>query len=314
MAGAVQMESGVLYSSTMAQVRGVTTVRMDAQVSYTDVRVMDRGKPLEQRPIMNYVPINLSFDKYKQDNSLEQMLGLINSTGLLANIYDTTSTSATYGIRSMQMLLAPMSSQNYNSLYDIKSGVLTSYSVQGSVSEPIRQSVAFQCLYVSGSPFFGQRDPTNYASSIVRPEGQNLTGIQFTGMGITGFNIQSFSFGVNFTRTTIMQLNSRYPTSRPITDCVATLQVQGYFDGLNNSFSGFNGIVNGQGTPIYGTVGLTMLPANASPCTITSINPYWTNLSINGQVGGFTTASISLEMPIGPNYLETGDGSVVIFS
>ncbi len=71
------------------------------------------------------------------------------------------------------------------------------------------------------------------------------------------------------------------------------------------------------GGPSVGIVGLTMQPsctAGSSTNTITMKNPYVDSVSVNSQVGGFTTFSLSLSMPIGPNPFETGDGSVVIIN
>lgn len=273
--------------------------------------VLNRGKPLEQRPVINYIPVNVSLDMYKSDNSLEQMLGLVNPTGIAMLITDTNPVTATYGIRSMQVYYAPTSSSNYNSLLDIKSGVLTSYSLQGSISEAMRQSVALQFLDMSGSVNTTVRDTTNYASAIVKPENIALTGIQFGGYGITGMTVQSFSLGVQFARTSVMQMGSRFPHSRPLTDVNATLQVQGFVEGFNNTITGLS--TYNCGTPTYGTVSLVMTPACAasSPTTITVGNPYLDSVSIDGQVGNFTTISMAFSIPLGPNPLEVSDGSTL---
>lgn len=305
------MESGVLYASTMQSVNRVTDVKIDYSIPRTNVNVLNRGKPLEQRPVINYIPVNVSLDMYKSDNSLEQMLGLVNTTGVAMLITDTNPLTATYGIRSMQVYYAPTSSSNYNSLLDIKSGVLTSYSLQGSISEPMRQSVALQFLDMSGSVNTNLRDTTTYASAVVKPENMALNNIQFAGYGITGITIQSFSLGIQFTRTSVMQMGSRFPQSRPLTDVNATLQVQGFVEGFNNTMTGLS--VYNCGTPTYGSVTLVMTPACAvtSPTTITIGNPYLESVSIAGQVGNFTTISMSFSMPLGPNPLEVSDGSTL---
>ena len=306
------MESGLFNNgSSMQPVNRVTDVKVDFSVPYTNVNVLNRGKPLEQRPIINYIPVNVTIDMYKSDNSLEQMLGLINPTGVAMLITDTNPLTATYGIRSMQVYYAPTSSANYNSLLDIKSGVLTNYSLQGSVSEPMRQSVAFQFLDMSGSVNTTLRDTTAYASAVIKPENIALNNLQFTGYGITGFTIQSFSLGIQFARTSVMQMGSRFPQSRPLTDVNATLQVQGFVEGLNNTFTGLS--IYNCGTPTYETATLVMTPAcsASSPSTVTIGNPYLESLSIAGQVGNFTTISMSFSMPLGPNPREVSDGSTL---
>lgn len=306
------MESGLLYSSVMTDVNRVTNVKIDYSIPYSNVNVLNRGKPLEQRPVINYVPVNVSFDMYKSDNSLEQCLGLINPTGVAMLIADTNPATATYGIRSMQVYFAPTNSAYYNSLLDIKSGVLTSYSLQGSISEVVRQSIALQFLDMSGSVNTTPRDTSTYQSAVVKPENISLTGIQFTGYGITGVTIQSFSLGITFSRTAIMQMGSRYPQSRPLTNVNATLQIQGFIEGVNNSVTGL-GQYN-VGTPTYETVQLVLYPAcstGSSPSTITIGNPYLESVSIDGQVGNFSTISMSFSMPLGPNPLEVFDGSTL---
>lgn len=311
-AGQVKMESGVLNSSTMQNVNRATNVRVSFNVPRADIMVLNRGKPLEQRPVINYIPVDATVDLYKSDNSLEQMLGLVNPTGVAKAITDTSPTTATYGIRSMQVYFAPTTSANYNGLLDLKSGVLNSYSVQGSINEPMRTSIGLQFLEMSGSVNTTLRDTTNYVAGIVKPENVSLTGIQFTGLGLTGMNIQSFNLSISFSRTSVMQLGSKFPIQRPFTDIRASLQVQGFIEGINNSLTGLSPLC--AGFPAYGTVGLTMSPScsTASPSSIIAINPYLDSYDISAQAGNFSTVSLSFSLPIGPNPLETGDGSTLI--
>lgn len=310
-AGQVYMQSGINGSSSMAPVNRVTNVRVDWSAQRADVNVIGRGKPLEQRPIVNYIPVNVSMDVIKSDNSLEQILALINTTGVATNLIDTTAAGVTYGMRDMQLYYAPTASANYNGLIDIKSGVLTSYSLQGSINSVMRESIAMQFLNMSGSNNSTLRTPTNYQAAPVIPAGITLTGIQITGYGLTGINIQTFSLGINFTRTTVFQLGQRFPVQRPLTNVTATLQVQGYFEGLNNSVTGLQQYFCGN--PTYSTVGLTLTPScgTTSPCMVTATNPYLDSFSIDGQVGNFSTFSLSFSLPLGPNPLETGDGSTL---
>lgn len=309
-AGQVRLESGNLYASTMQPVLRVTNVRVNESINRANVSVLNRSKPLAQRPVINYAQVEGGFDYYKSDNSVEQMLGLVNPTGVMAAITETKAANATVGIRSMQVVFAPTDSARYNGLLDLKSGVLTSYGLQGSVGEPMRGSVSFSFLDVSGSVNQTIRDTGNYNANLVKPAGMSLTGIQFTGYGITGVNIQSFSFNVGFGRTVVMQLGSKFPVERPLTDVGATLNVQGWFDGLNNSMTGLSQYDCGD--PTFGTAVLTMTPScGGSTSTVTMKNPYLESRSIEGQPGGFSTVSFSFSMPLGANPLETSDGSVV---
>lgn len=299
----------------MQVVPRVTNVKLDASPPRANVMVMGRGKPLEQRPVINYTPVDVSVDFYKADNTIETMLGLVHPSSPVANITETKAANATTGIRSMQVLFAPMSSASFNGQLDLKSGVLTSYSLQGSVGDPVRGNYTLQCLDMSGAVNLSARDTTNFSAALVKPENIALTGIQFTGLGLTGITLQSFSFSLGLGRTTVFNMGAKFPTERPLTEVGASLQVQGFFDGINGSLTGLSSF--DCGSPMAGNdVGLTMTPACSSlPAgKITMRNPYLDGFSVEATVGGFSTISLSMSLPIGPNPLETSDGSVVIFS
>lgn len=311
-AGLVRLQSGnALVSTTMQPVPRVTNVKADYSPALSNVMIIGRAKPLEARPVINYTPVDTTIEFYHSDNQIPQMLGLVNSSHICSGLVDTKAASSTFGMRNMQVAYAPTASATYNGLLDFKSGVLTSFSLQGSVGDPVKGSFAMQFLDVSGSVNNTTRDSTNLAAALVKPEGMSLTGILFTGYGITGMNIQSFTFSLGLGRTEVKQLGSKFPVERPLTEVNASLQVNGYFDGVNSSMTGLSQY--DCGNPTYGTVGLTMIPAcsTSSASTITMKNPYLTNLAIDSQAGGFSTVSITLDLPIGPNPAETTDGSTV---
>lgn len=316
-AGQVKLESGLLYSSTMQPVQRVTNVRTSYSIPRANVMVLNRGKPLEQRPVINYAPVDVSVDFIKSDSMVEQSLGLVNSSNVTTNLTDARGVAPTYAIRSMQVYFAPTNSASYNGLLDIRSGVLTSYSLQGGVSEPIHGNFVLQCFDMSGSINTTSRDTANYTAGLIKPENQSLTGftstagLSLTGFGLTGVTVQSFSFSLGVSRASVQQLGQRFPIDRPLTDVNASFQCQGFFEGINNSFTGLSMFQCGY--PAYGTIALTMSPscASTSPSTITMTNPYPDGLNVDGQVGGFSTFSISLSLPLGPNPLEVTDGSVV---
>ena len=318
-AGAVYLESGLLYASTMQPVQRVTSAKIDFNVPRANITVLNRGKPLHNRPVINYTPVDASFDFIKSDTMIEQSLGLINPTGVAALITDTKPATATYGIRSMQVYYAPTSSANYNGLYDLRSGVLTSYTLQGGVTEPIRGSFGLQFLDMSGSVNMTSRLTTNYAPSPILPAGQSLTGLGsnstllLTGLGLTGVTIQSFSFSLGFNHASVMQLGQKFPIERPLTDVNASLQCQGYFEGLNNSFTGLTSLDCGGPA---GAIGLTMTPSceGTSSSSILMRGCYLDSFSSDAQLGNFTTFGASFSMPLGPNPLETGDGSVLVMT
>lgn len=318
-AGQVSLQSGAIGSSSMMPLQMVNSVAINPSIPRANIGVMNRGKPLEQRPVINYSPVEASVDFTRNSSSVEEMLGLRGAV-VTTNLTDTRGVAGTYAVRDMRVAYAPTNSANYNSFYDLKSGVLTSYSIQGGVSEPVRGSFSLQFLDMTGGYHGTARDSTTYAANVIKPENQVLTGLSsasslaLTGFGLTGVTIQSFSFSLGLNHTTVHQLGTKFPIERPLTDANASLQVQGFFDGMNNSLTGL-----GQfdcGAPAYGTVALTMSPAcsTASTSTITMINPYFDGMNVNGQVGGFSTFSMSFSLPIGPNPNETADGSVVRIS
>ena len=311
-AGNVMLESGVfLNGSSMQKVNRVTNVKVDYSVPRANLSNMGRGKPLNNRPVVNYTPINVSLNMFKSDNSLEQMLGLINPTGVAMLITSANPLTATYGIRSMQVYYAPNSSSNYNSLLDIKSGVLTQYSLQGNITDAMTQTVSLQFLDMSGSVNNTARDTSIYATNPIKPENISLTGIQFSGYGISGLTIQSFALNIGFTRVSTMYMGSALPIDRPLSDVNATLQIQGFLEGTNNSLTSLSQY--SVGSPTYETISLVLTPScgQGSPSTITITNPYLENMSIESQVGNFSTVSFSFSMPLGPNPSETGDGSTL---
>ena len=303
----------------MQPVQRITNAKIDFNVPRTNITVLNRGKPLDNRPVINYTPVDASFDFIKSDTMIEQSLGLINPTGVALFITDTKPATATYGIRSMQVYYAPTSSASYNGLYDLKSGVLTSYTLQGGVTEPIRGSFGLQFLDMSGSVNMTSRVTTNYSPSPILPAGQSLTGIGsattllLTGLGLTGTTIQSFSFSLGLNHASIMQLGQKFPIERPLTDVNASLQCQGYFEGINNSFTGLTSLDCGGPA---GIVGLTMTPScgASSSSSILMRGCYLDSFSSDAQVGNFTTFAASFSMPLGPNPLETGDGSVLVMT
>ncbi len=316
-AGQVYIESGLLGSSSMQPVQRITNAKIDYNIPRANVTVWGRGKPLEQRPVINYTPVDASFDFLYSDTMIAQSLGILNSTGLVAQITDTKAATATYGIRSMQVYFAPTSSANYNGLYDLKSGVLTSFSLQGGVTQPIQGSFGLQFLDMSGSINTTSRVSTNYSAAPIIPANQSFTGLGsasallLTGFGLTGITVQSFSLNVGFSHASIMQLGTKFPIERPLTDVNASLQIQGYFEGLNNSLTGLSAFDCGY--PAFGVIGLTMTPACGltSASTVTMKNPYLDSFGVQGQVGNFSTFAMSFSMPLGPNPLETGDGSTL---
>lgn len=309
-AGQVKIESG--SAGTMVPVDRVTSINVGYNIPRANVGVMNRSKPLAQRPVINYTPVEVSLDFYKANKDLETSLGIINSYNVLSGITETRAGISSAAVRNVDVYFAPSNSLTYNGLLNVRSGVLTTYSIQGSVGEPVKGNISLQCFDMTGSFNNSARDSSNYNASLVKPENIALTGIQFTGIGLTGVTIQSFSFSLGLNRTQVFEIGKRLPVERPLTDANASLQVQGFFEGINNSIPVLSNFVCGD--PMDGELNLTLTPScvtNPSSTNINIIRPYFDSFSVQGQAGGFSTFSLSLSAPIGANPNETTDGSVV---
>lgn len=309
-AGQVKIESG-LSSITMMPIDRATTVGINYNIPRTNVNVLNRSKPLNQRPVVNYTPVDVSVNYYKGDKNVERALGLFNDVTVISGLLETRQGVASTAVRNIQVYYAPTSASNYNGLLNISSGVLTSYSLQGSVGDPVSATVAFQGLDMSGGYVTNARDSTNYSASLIRPDNVSLTGILFSGVGLTGVTIQSFSFGLNINRTQVLELGKTLPVERPLTDVNASLQVQGFFEGINDAVKSLE--VHRCGAPMDGNIVLDLTPScsNLESTKIFVGRPYFDSFNIEGQAGGFSTFSLSLTAPIGANSNEISDGSVV---
>lgn len=309
-AGQVKIESG-LSSITMMPIDRATSVSVNYNIPRANVNVLNRSKPLNQRPVINYTPVDVSVNYYKGDKNIERALGLYNDVTVLSGLLETRVGINSTAVRNIQVYYAPTTASNYNGLYNISSGVLTSYSLQGSVGDPVSASVSFQGLDLSGGYITTSRDSTNYSASLIRPDGITLTGIQFSGVGLTGVTIQSFSFSLGVNRTQVLELGKTLPVERPLTDVNASLQVQGFFEGVNNAVKSLE--VHRCGAPMDENVVLDLTPScsNLESTKIFVGRPYFDSFNIEGQAGGFSTFSLSLTAPIGANPNETTDGSVV---
>lgn len=311
-AGQVKIESG--SAGTMVPVKRVTNVNVGYNIPRANVNVMNRGKPLAQRPVINYTPVEVSLEFYKSNNDFEQSIGLVNNNNIIKNITETRNGYGGSGVRNIEIYYAPTSSQNYNGLLSIRSGVLTSYALQGSVGEPVKGSASFQCFDLSGSSNFSSRDSSDYDAALVKPENVVLRHIEFTGVGLTGVTVQSFSFSLGLSRTQVFQLGQKFPIERPLTDVNASLQVQGFFEGINDSIQSLSYF--DCGSPMSGNVQISLYQScqgSQYQSALGITRPYFDSFSIQGQAGGFSTFSLNMSMPIGPNPNEVGllDGSIV---
>ena len=182
-------------------------------------------------------------------------------------------------------------------------------TIRCGIDSPAKASISFQFLDQKTYSLSLSRDVSSNNFEIVRPENSVITGLQFSGYGITGLKTQSFNLSLSINRASTMYMGERFPVDRPLTEGRATLQVQGYFNGLTN-VSGLSQYNNGD--PTYGDVGITLTSScSGAQTTYTLTNPYLDSQTYTPQAGGFTMVSLNFSLPIGVNPTDIQDGSVL---
>ncbi len=297
--------------STFAMVPRVQNVSVGFQVPRSNVPIIGRVKPLNQRPVINYVPVSLSCEYVKGDKSMEYNLGLLNPSGIAVTQGLLPDVSTT-GVQNFQVLLAPNSSSSYAGQINVWSGVLNSFSLAGSVGDPVKGSFSMDCLDRNQVANNSARVAPSYNAQLIKNENITLTGIDFTGVGYSGVVIQSFKLDVNFQRVSTLRLGEKYPVRR-LTEAVATLSLQGFLEGvtLSPGLSGFD-----CGNFQAGNIGLSLLPSCSSePATvITMTNPYVESSNLGVQVGNYISVDISYSVPLSFVSSEASSGSNLTIS
>ena len=280
------MSSGA-SATTFAKVDRVQDVQVDTTLPRVQTSVIGRFKPLNDQPVINYTPTNLSVNYVKGNKDVERNLGLLNSTGIGVQIGQGT-TVPDWGARSFQIMNVPTygagQSLQYAGQWDVVTGILKSFSLQGSVGEAVKGSFSIEALDLRQVANTSARTIPNYSGNLIKPQNVTLTGIDFTGFGLTGLLIQSFSFQASFDHAQTFQLGSQYPERR-VTSIGASLQVVGFMDGASNALTSMTGY--DLGSPYNGQYVLTLQPScGPEPATTITLNqPYLTSQSMGVQVG-----------------------------
>lgn len=310
----------VSISSGNAGVENVFLRRVQsASWNYTiprfDAQVLGRFKPLDGRPVLNYTPITYSVEMLKSDLIAENNLGLTHPSGV-AIFFGTGGDGnviQNYCSRNLNFLISDPSKLNYENEFNLKTGVLTSYTVQASVGDVARVSFGGEAFDLLTSPNYQPRTGIGYSSEIIKNEGITVAGINFSGIAITGLSIQSFSIGINFNRQSFFEFGQRLPR-RILSDVNATVQIQGFVEGISPTFpslSGFN-----CGNFETGTYSFTLIPSckpEVGGGTIYKVvKPYIDSVNFGAQVGNYISVDISMSVPIGINTLEAEGSNVVI--
>ncbi len=302
------MSTGVV-NETYALIQRVSNVSTSFQPPRTQQRVIGRMLPLNQMPVLNYTPVNLSVNYTAANRDVPRNLGLLNPTGLLTQIGQNTEVT-NWGARSFQIYNAPINSPTYAGQWNIVTGVLKTFSLAGSVGGVVEGSFSVEALdqqqVANGSP----RIIPNYSGTVVKSENMVVTGINFTGLGFSGLTIQSFNFQTSINHAATFRLGTQFPERR-ITDGVATLQIVGFMEGVTNTVTSLN--TYACGNSLTGTFVLALTPgcSNEPPLTITMVSPYLESQSVGTQVGNYTEVSLGFTIPLTTVAAETSLGSNV---
>lgn len=293
------MSSGA-SATVMAKVDRVQDIQVDSSIPRVQTYTIGRFSPLPDQPVINYTPTSLSVNYVKGNKDVERNLGLLNSTGIGIQI-GNGSTDADWGSRTFSVYNVPMLAAGQNLTYagqwDIVSGVLKSFSLQGSVGEAVKGSFSVDAIDLRQVANTAGRTVPTYSGNLIKPAGVTITGIDFTGFGLTGLTVQSFSFQASFDHSQTFQLGSQYPTRR-VTNIGSTLQVVGFMQGSSNALTSMTGY--DQGSPYNGQYVLTLQPScGPEPATTISMNqPYLTQQSMGVQVGNFTQITLGFSVPV----------------
>ena len=180
-----------------------------------------------------------------------------------------------------------------------------------SVGDVARVSFGGEAFDLSATPNSLARSGVTYDSEIVKSDTINISGIDFSGIGFTGISIQSFSLGINFNRQSFFDFGNRFPR-RIMNEANATLQIQGFVEGINyyyQSLSGFN-----CGAYQIGTYYFTLVPS-CSPnpgTTYQVINPYIDSVNFGAQVGNYLSVDITMSIPLSINTTELNGSNLII--
>ena len=290
----LRMSSG-LAGSSIAPLDRIQSVNVSYQPPRASIGVLGRFSPLKDRPVINFTPVNLSFDFIKSSKTIESNLGILNSTGAGLNLANSESVNG-FGLRNFEVAMASTRSDAYSNKVVLSSGALNSYSIQGSVGDPARGSCSFECLSINSASDTTTKTNQDYNGEVVKSEGTFLSGIEFEGFGLSGLMVQSFNLGVNLSRTSTFKLGSKYP-ERPITSIDTSLQVNGFMEGLNENLTltGYD-----CGAPITGSYYLTLKPScSEEPATTYKItNPHLEGQSFTSAVGSFVAVDLSFSASV----------------
>jgi hypothetical protein len=284
-------------ATAFVKVDRVQDVRVDYQIPRAQTAVIGRFKYLNDQPVINYTPANMTVDYVMGNKDVPRCLGLLNTTGVAVQIGQGT-TVPDWGARNFQLCNAPVTTTTYAGQWDIATGVLKSFSLAGGVGDAVRGSFSVEALDLRQVANVSARTIPSYSGQLVTPENQTLTGIAFAGLGFSGLLVQSFSFQLTFDHAQTFSIGTKYPEKR-VTNVAALLQLSAFISGGVNtqvpSLTGYD-----LGSFLNGQYVLSLQPAcGPEPAmTIAMTNPYLLSQSLGVQVGNFTQINLSFGLPL----------------
>ncbi len=305
------MSSGIV-NDTYARVQRVTSISTAYQIPRTQQRVIGRMLPLNLQPVLNYTPVNLSVNDTMGNKDVVRNLGLLNTTGILTQIGQNTEVT-NWGARSFQIYNAPINATNYAGQWNVVTGILKSYSAQGSVGGVVEESFTVEALDLQQVANNSARTIPNYSGQVVKSENMVLTGINFTGLGFSGLTIQSFNFQTQINYASTFRIGTQFPERR-ITDGAATLQINGFMEGVTNNITSLNGYACGGSLTGVFVLSLTPGCSTEPPMNITLVSPYLDSQTVGTQVGSYTSVDLSFSVPLTTVASETTLGSNVMIT
>jgi hypothetical protein len=307
----IRISSGVNgdFTQLVERVQGIS---INAQIPRSDTMVLGKTRALNARPVINYSPVSYSVDFVKATKEIENCLGILNPSGVAYNL-GTSSALSGYGCRNLEVYLVDAAADFYKGQLNIKSGYLQSYNITTTVGDIVKGSFAGEGLDIEIINNDDPRELVNYDDvGIIKPEDVQISGIQFSGFGITGLSIQSFNIGLNFNRQSVFKLGSKYPV-RPLTEARASISINGFIEGLKpvDTLGRYD-----CGLPETGNYYLTVLPSCSNyPATIYTIkNPYLDSWTFGAQIGSFISTELSFSVILPFSLQESLTGSNLIIS
>lgn len=266
-------------------------ISVNYQLNRQENTYVGNFSPEDEKQIINYTPIQVAFSYLNSESKLlEENLGLLNPSGCFININKSNNIND-YSSRDYKILFRPANSQNYAGQINLTSGYLGQYNISASVGSPVSSSVSLECLDIESISNNTIQSGLNQ-HQIVSTENTTITGINFSGFGVSGLQINNFSIGLTIQWNNVFKIGQKFP-EKTIIDTKGEIQINGVLNNITEaqklSTLNYNSFYNGN-------INLKL----KTKCLETEIldilikKPYIESRNINIQAGNFTTVSLNL--------------------